>query len=426
MKTIEEINEKIKKGKVVVVTAEEMIDITRKKGTKKAARYVDVVTTGTRGLMSGTFAVLSFPVASRGTFERAVSATINGVSAVVGPCPNERLGILDLIVLGHSMGGPERKYGAGHLFRDMVEEKKLLVEFTTNQGAELSSEVTINDMQTAKLVATRHAFRNYVALTNPGRESVKTIFHPSEFKPNMAELTFSGCGQLNPIQNDPQLKTIGFGTSILVNGAIGYVTGLGTRSSVQSPNLMMTADMKGMRADYMGGFATSAGPECSVSWAVPIPVIDDSIREAISKLDREIPMPIVDIKDRLPIGLADYGQVWDNVDLAVRVETNACENCRECDAEKKCPTEAIHFSGGVPSIDRKKCFNCGFCTTLCERKVFKGRLGEVNFSAFGSQWKVPVVCRQSDRVRALKIAGELKKRLLEGTFKLTEMLERLS
>ncbi|HEW92624.1 MAG TPA: hypothetical protein ENF81_08795, partial [Thermotogaceae bacterium] len=51
MKSIEEINEKIRKGEAVVVTAEEMIDIVREKGVKKAAKEVDVVTTGTFGIM---------------------------------------------------------------------------------------------------------------------------------------------------------------------------------------------------------------------------------------------------------------------------------------------------------------------------------------------------------------------------------------
>ncbi len=51
MKTIKEINEKIKKGKVVVVTAEEVIDLVEKKGAKICAQEVDVVTTGTFGPM---------------------------------------------------------------------------------------------------------------------------------------------------------------------------------------------------------------------------------------------------------------------------------------------------------------------------------------------------------------------------------------
>ena len=46
-KTIQEINEKIKKGKAVVYTAEEIIDVVKSKGAKKAAAEVDVVTTGT-------------------------------------------------------------------------------------------------------------------------------------------------------------------------------------------------------------------------------------------------------------------------------------------------------------------------------------------------------------------------------------------
>jgi len=45
-KTISEINEKIKAGKAVVFTAEEIIEVAREKGVKKAARDVDVVTTG--------------------------------------------------------------------------------------------------------------------------------------------------------------------------------------------------------------------------------------------------------------------------------------------------------------------------------------------------------------------------------------------
>ena len=46
-KTIAEINEKIKRGKAVVVTAEEIISLVEKDGLEKTAAKVDVVTTGT-------------------------------------------------------------------------------------------------------------------------------------------------------------------------------------------------------------------------------------------------------------------------------------------------------------------------------------------------------------------------------------------
>ena len=47
IKTIAEINERIKKGQAVVLNAEEMTEAVRRMGPEKAAREVDVVTTGT-------------------------------------------------------------------------------------------------------------------------------------------------------------------------------------------------------------------------------------------------------------------------------------------------------------------------------------------------------------------------------------------
>jgi len=57
LRTYEEINEKIRQGKAVVVTAEEVIDLVEEKGVEKVAQEVDVVTTGTFGVMcsSGAF-----------------------------------------------------------------------------------------------------------------------------------------------------------------------------------------------------------------------------------------------------------------------------------------------------------------------------------------------------------------------------------
>lgn len=59
-KTISEINEKIKKGQVKVVTAEEMTKIVREIGPKKAAAKVDVVTTGTFGAMCSSGVWVNF------------------------------------------------------------------------------------------------------------------------------------------------------------------------------------------------------------------------------------------------------------------------------------------------------------------------------------------------------------------------------
>ncbi|MGZ3592922.1 MAG: homocysteine biosynthesis protein, partial [Syntrophales bacterium] len=59
-KTYKEINEKIKKGKAVVATAEEMIDIVERHGHVEGARRIDVVTTGTFAPMCSSGAFLNF------------------------------------------------------------------------------------------------------------------------------------------------------------------------------------------------------------------------------------------------------------------------------------------------------------------------------------------------------------------------------
>ena len=59
-KTYDEINDKIRSGKAVVMTAEEVVDLVRQKGAEKAAEEVDVVTTGTFGAMCSSGAFINF------------------------------------------------------------------------------------------------------------------------------------------------------------------------------------------------------------------------------------------------------------------------------------------------------------------------------------------------------------------------------
>ena len=59
-RTYEEINAKIQRGDAVVMTAEEAIQLAESKGIEKAAREVDVVTTGTFGAMCSSGAFINF------------------------------------------------------------------------------------------------------------------------------------------------------------------------------------------------------------------------------------------------------------------------------------------------------------------------------------------------------------------------------
>jgi uncharacterized protein (DUF39 family) len=90
IRSIEEINAKITAGEVTVCTAYEFCNMVR---AHEDVNEVDVVTGGTKGIMSGTYATLSFRVTAPNVFETAQLAWLNDVPAFVGPCPNERLEI---------------------------------------------------------------------------------------------------------------------------------------------------------------------------------------------------------------------------------------------------------------------------------------------------------------------------------------------
>lgn len=419
-RTISEINERIKSQDAIVLTAQEVRDRVME-GGELALKDVDVVTTATRAIMSGTYAVLSFPVAEAGTFVRAGKASINGIPACIGPCPNERLGIVDLMIYGTAHSKDRADYGGGHLFRDLVAGREVQVEVETSEGESLTNSICLDEIPYARIFSTRNAFKNYVAFVNPRSVPLPTIFSALEFPPDLSYATVSGCGQLNPIKNDPNLETIGIGTRILLNGAEGFVVGTGTRSMPSRPNLLGLADMHQMIPEYMGGFATSAGPECIGSWAVPIPVLNESILESILLQDWDIPLTIMDVNVRQKIGRTTYEDVWGSTDLEIEFDPGRCAGCKKCTAQPKCPMRAITIVGDQVQRDKGKCFNCGLCVSQCSGGAFQGNLGAIRLG----ERMIPIQLRQSDRARAVKLAAELKQQILDGSFRITEMVEHL-
>ncbi|MCK5162484.1 MAG: methanogenesis marker 16 metalloprotein [Desulfobacula sp.] len=423
-RTFSDIQTKIDRGDVVILTAQEICDRVRN-GETFDLHDIDVVTTATSALMSGTYAVLSFKVAQPDTFTKAAKVWINNVPAQVGPCPNERIGILDLIVLGTQVSTIDPDYGAGDLFRDLILGSRVLVEIETDDGQHLSSFTTLKQIPHAMLHASRNAFKNYLAFVNPGKTAVSTIFHSQEMKGNYEEMTFCGCGEINPLENDPELKTIGVGTKVLINGAQGFVTGAGTRSSADNPNLTGIADMHQMNPQFLGGFTTGHGPDIITTWAVAIPVLDKEMLNHILKTDEQIPLKVVDVRNRKPIFEITYGDVWNKTDHGIEFDKKICLKCDVCRVESICPVKAVHWDleTGL-KFDRSRCFNCGLCVSRCKGGTFFAHLGSIELE--GIDHKVPVTLRQSDRVAALKAAKDLKKQIQKGQFKMTEPVGKIT
>lgn len=89
----------------------------------------------------------------------------------------------------------------------------------------------------------------------------------------------------------------------------------------------------------------------------------------------------------------------------------------------------VKSDGHGPSRDEALCFHCGLCATLCPSGAFRCRLGAIRLKsgeggACGVK-TVPVVLRQSDRLRALMLAEELKSRIVDGSFRMAQPVERI-
>jgi len=413
--SIEEINQKISKGEATVLTAEEVSQLVREGETPKA-EYVDVITTGTCGIMSGTAAIFHIKVSEPGEFKKVEKIYLNGVPGFPGPCPNEWLGSVDMIVYGTAHSIYNEDYGGGFLFKDILSGKDINIETESVEGKTVESTTNIDELSTAEMIGTRMAFKNYTAFVNPSDKSVSSIFHAIEMEGPFKGISVSGCGELNPLQNDPLLKTICMGSRILLNGSPGIVIGHGTRSSEEKPNLMIAADMHKMDPHYLGGFKTAAGPEIFSSVAAAIPVLDDEILKHTYIKNEDTKLPIADIRGRHKVlGFTDYGYVWNNVDERPNYHPERCMDCEVCIVRERCPTGAYR-----DILNTRKCFGCGMCAYSCPHSTFEMESGSIKFRRDDEIIDVPIICRQSDIKRARELAAELKKRIEEGKFSINK------
>ena len=326
-KTIKEINQRIKQGKAVVVTADEMTDIVKKKGPGKAARDVDVVTTGTFAPMCSSGAFINF-----GHAKPAIKASrvwLNGVPAYAG------LAAVDIYIgatepseddpLNRVHPGRFR-YGGGHVIHDLVAGKRVNL-IATAYGTDcypnrsLKKKVTLADLPFASLLNPRNAYQNYNCAINLSDKTIYTYM--GVLKPNAGNANYSTAGQLSPLFNDPFYITLGLGTQIFLGGTNGFIIGSGTQHNPSvkrtkngvplSPagTLMVTGNLKKMDPKWVAG-VSMVGYGCSlaVGVGVPIPVLDEKIARFTGVSDQEIFTQIIDYGNDYPKGEAtSLGQV---------------------------------------------------------------------------------------------------------------------
>jgi len=306
-KDYDEIKKKIADGTVVVMTAEEFKQFVKANGTKKAAREVDIVTTGTFGAMCSSGAYLNFghsdpPIKMQKVWLDGIPA-YTGLAAV-----DAYLGATELDESNNMM------HGGAHVIEDLVRGKAVRLRATAYgtdcyPRKEIDTYVSLKTVNQAVLFNTRNCYQNYAVATN---SSGKTLYtYMGKLLPEFGNATFSSAGELSPLLNDPYYRTIGIGTRIFLGGAQGFVAWEGTQFNPGVPrtpagvpkrpagSLAVIGDLKQMSPEFVRGLTfTKYGTSLGLGIGIPIPILDEEMAKACAITNDQISTAVFDYSEQ--------------------------------------------------------------------------------------------------------------------------------
>lgn len=304
-KTYAEINDKIKKGTAVVLTAEEVSELAKTLSPKEIAEKVDVVTTATFGAMCSSGAFLNFGHANPPI--RMEKIELNGIRVSGG------LAAVDTYVGATDCNPENPAYGGAHIIEDLVAGKEITLE-AWGKGTDcyprkhIKTHITKDTINEAILYNPRNAYQNYNVATN-STDKIKYTYMGT-LLPKLRNASYSTAGELSPLLNDPECRTIGLGTRIFLCGTEGYVTWNGTQfHSTKEVNehgiptsnartIAVIGDLKNMSTDFLRGvYYEKYGVSLFVGIGIPIPILDEDLARRVSIRNEQIETTVVDYGD---------------------------------------------------------------------------------------------------------------------------------
>jgi uncharacterized protein (DUF39 family) len=319
MKTIEEINEKIKKGKALVLTAEEIIDFVEQKGAKRAAEEVDVVTTGTFGPMCSSGAYFNVGHAKPRIKLGGGKAYLNDIPVYTG------FAAVDILLGATAVSDDDPKnavfpgkfaYGGGHVIEELVAGKEVRLTATAYgtdcyPRKKIETRISLEDMNEAVLFNPRNCYQNYNVAINLSDRPIYTYM--GVLQPRLGNANYCSAGQLSPLLCDPLYRTIGVGTKIFLGGGTGYVAWQGTQHSPCVPRtdldvpkapagtIAVIGDLKQMDPRWLRGTSFKGyGVTLTVGIGVPIPILDEETVVHAAVRDEDIVAQVVDYSETYP------------------------------------------------------------------------------------------------------------------------------
>lgn len=323
MKTIKsfaEINKKISQGEAVVLTAEEVSRMAETESPEEIARKVDVVTTATFGPMCSSGMFVNFGHSNPPI--RMEKVSLNNVPVHSGVAAVD-------VYIGATEANPyNEKYGGAHVIEDLIAGKDVKLRASA-KGTDCYPETEIETLINKEYVNEmfmfnpRNAYQNYPCAVNSSGKIIYTYM--GSLLPDLGNATYSTSGELSPLLNDPDLRTIGIGTRIFLGGTVGFVAWNGTQFRTTGPRndygvpkansatLAVVGDAKNMSTDFIrAAYYEKYGVSIFIGIGIPIPILDADIARAVSVRNREITALVCDYSkpDHPVIGETDYESLF--------------------------------------------------------------------------------------------------------------------
>jgi uncharacterized protein (DUF39 family) len=313
-KSYEEINRKLKAGKAVILTAEEVSKMALEATSEEIAEKVDVVTTATFGAMCSSGAIINFGHANPPI--RMEKIRLNGV-----PC-YEGLAAVDSYIGAAACNPDNPKYGGAHVIQDLIDGKDVTLEAWA-KGTDcyprkhIKTTININTINELTMFNPRNAYQNYNVAVNTTKKMVHTYM--GTLLPNLRIATYSTSGELSPLLNDPEFRTIGLGTRIFLGGTQGFVVWPGTQFHTTRPKnelgipvtnaatLAVMGNLKEMSSEYLhAAYFDKYGVSLFVGIGIPIPILDADMAKRVSVNNSQIETSVLDYGT---VGAPKLGQV---------------------------------------------------------------------------------------------------------------------
>ncbi|HRX13252.1 MAG TPA: homocysteine biosynthesis protein, partial [Draconibacterium sp.] len=131
--------------------------------------------------------------------------------------------------------------------------------------------------------------------------------------------TYSTSGELSPLLNDPEFRTIGLGTRIFLGGTQGFVVWPGTQFNTSKPKnefgipvsnsatIAVMGNLKEMSPEYLqAAYYDKYGVSLFVGIGIPIPILDVEMARRVSINNNQIETSVLDYGTQ---GTPKLGQV---------------------------------------------------------------------------------------------------------------------